>query len=194
VLALNYAILRFKTGPLLSSVTAAASGGGSTPTSSSSGHRHQMANATDDPAPGSTVTKWKNVLFGGSGYRAKWEVESGAPSNVAIYTGYESPNHTHTVSVPAHTHGMTYGLYADTVKPATVRIAVDGVDRTAELGGPWDAGGSGTEVEVDITTYLVNASGGLRQNHRIAISCDSGRGEVEAEVDMLVTIQPIAVV
>jgi hypothetical protein len=42
----------------------------------------------------------------------------------------------------------------------------------------------------------VNASGGLRQKHRVAFGCSGGssnRGEIEMECEILSTIQAIAV-
>jgi hypothetical protein len=208
VTALNYAILRWKSGPLISSVksTAAAGGGGSTVTSASGG------GATVTSAGGGSVT---SLAVSDSSVS-----DSGGPEGIyGSRTSSESPddphdhnvphdhsivhnhtltlsNHTHSVTVADHTHTLTntYGIYQDTVNPTSISIYINGVDRTAALGGPWAAGGAAADDELDITTYLVNASGGLRQNHTISFRCASGQGEVEVEVDMLVTLQAIAVV
>jgi hypothetical protein len=40
----------------------------------------------------------------------------------------------------------------------------------------------------------VEAAGGLRQNHTIVFGCASGQGEIEVEIDMLLSIQAIAMV
>lgn len=118
---------------------------------------------------------------------------STAGSTTHDHTIGASGSHTHNVTIPSHNHTLSYGIYQDTLYPTSISVAIDGVDRTGALGGPWDAGGAGTEQEVDITTYLVNAVGGLRQNHRIAFSCSSGQGEIEAECAVLTSIQAIVV-
>jgi hypothetical protein len=103
------------------------------------------------------------------------------------------PNHTHDVTLGDHTHALDYGIYDDVEYPDTVRIAINGVDRTAALGGPWGAGGIAVNEELEITTYLVNAVGGLRQLHEITISCDAGQGTVETVMKLQLTVQGIAV-
>lgn len=104
--------------------------------------------------------------------------------------------HTHEVNVSGHNHTLSYGLYEDTVYPQGIFISIDGTDQTIPLGGPWAPVPftDSVEVEVDITEYLVDAVGGLRQNHRVQFTCEFGtQGEVEFECDMLCSIQPIAV-
>lgn len=103
-------------------------------------------------------------------------------------------DHTHDVTIPAHNHTLTYGLFQDTTYPQTITVTINGVDETAALGGPWALTNAAVEVELDITTYLVNASGGLRQNHRVEFGCAAlSQGEIEFECDMLLSIQAIAV-
>lgn len=101
--------------------------------------------------------------------------------------------HTHTVTIPSHNHTLTYGLYADTTYPQVISLLINSVDVTTEIGGTWAPTNASVEIEVDITSYLVDAVGGLRQNHRIAFSCTTAQGEIEAEVNMLLTIQAISV-
>lgn len=81
--------------------------------------------------------------------------------------------HTHSVTIPDHTHGLVYGIFQQ-VTPGSpgITISINGVDRTAALGGPWNAG-----AVLDITQYLVNANGQpLRQDNTIslgaALLCD----------------------
>lgn len=102
-------------------------------------------------------------------------------------------NHTHTVTIPAHNHTLTYGLYADTNYPQVISLSINSVDVTVALGGTWAPTNATVEQEVDITDYLVEAVGGLRQHHRISFSCTTGQGEIEMEVNMLLTIQAIAI-
>jgi hypothetical protein len=104
-------------------------------------------------------------------------------------------NHTHNVTIAAHTHTLTYGIQDDSDYPANIRIAVNGVDRTSALGGPWDAGGSGLDygdLKVDITEYI-NDAGTFQQTHTVTISCDSGQGEIECVTELYESIQSLAV-
>jgi len=107
------------------------------------------------------------------------------------------PDHTHSINIPAHTHTLppllvNYGIVDDDETPSGVRMAINGVDVTAQLGGPWAETGGAIETWVDITRYLTNASGGLRQQHRVTISCEGGQGEVEATIELRLTVQSIA--
>lgn len=62
------------------------------------------------------------------------------------------PNHTHTVDIPSHTHAIIYGIYEST-KATGVRVVINGVDRTTDLGG--SVGGFVTDkTQLDITNYL----------------------------------------
>lgn len=96
--------------------------------------------------------------------------------------------HTHTINahshtVTDHTHALTYGIYEGPAASAPqFEITINGTDRTAALGGPWD-----DDVVLDITPYLTDANGHvLRQANTILISsaqlCD-----VELTVKSLVT-------
>ena len=44
----------------------------------------------------------------------------------------------HTHNIPAHTHDIEYGIYEATT-PQNVTIAIDGIDRTTALGGPFNS-------------------------------------------------------
>jgi hypothetical protein len=216
VTALNYAILRFKTGPLVSSVKNIAgestSSGASSKASADSGGSINQSSEAADP-----LHFHKLHIQNGSG-GDDLTIDTSYPSSASLYTsgstsdvatlsqGTGAVNHAHTISVSGHQHGIehthtftpnltaSYGIFQDTLYPTTIFLEIDGVARGEALGGPWAAGGAAVAVELDITTYLVNASGGLRQNHSIKFSCTSGQGEIEAEIDMLVSIQAIAVV
>lgn len=204
VTALNYAILRFKTSPLRSSVKSiasasgggstvtSASGGGSTPTSgnNSAGHYHSIVLGNSTSGTPVYSTGYNLVTSGGGTVGGTTDEDTNHTHNVSV------PSHTHSVDIPSHTHDLTaaYGIYQDTEHPTSISIYIDGTNRTTALGGPWATGGSAVEEELEITEYLAEASGGLRQNHTIQFRCSSGQGEIEAEVDMLVSIQAIAVV
>ena len=155
----------------------------------------------------STLTSGTDVVTGSSsGGETVTSASGGSSTPTSSSGGSSTPtsssggshthtvsNHTHSVTIPSHNHTLTYGLYADTTYPQVISLAINSVDVTTELGGTWAATNASVEIEVDITSYLVNAIGGLRQNHRIAFSCTTGQGEIEMDCNMLLTIQAIAV-
>lgn len=62
-------------------------------------------------------------------------------------------SHTHTIS--AHTHALTYGIFESSLPAAAaVQVWINGTNRTAALGGPWNA-----DFSVDVTAYLCDGSG-----------------------------------
>jgi hypothetical protein len=177
VLLLNNAILRFTTGALKSSVTATATGGD---------HRHRMYTASGSTPTYSGVSDWQCKQDSAGAFTVRAQIPTDVTSGASdMYTEDSSGNLIINI---------VYGIFADTVFPGTVSIAINGIDRTGALGGPWGAVGASTgNIELDIATYLINAVGGLRQDHTITFSCTGGRGEIEFETDMLLTIQAIAV-
>lgn len=207
--ALNRAILQLATRAFRVTATAAASGGGatsgsgggSTVTSASGG----SSTPTSSTAPTNVVTQTIGGLTGNvvpSGPDHIHNVNSHAhnvtdPGHAHSVT---IPSHTHDVTianhthtVPNHTHALDYGIADDSETPDTVSVWIDGADQTTPLGGPWGVGGGAISETLDITSYLVNAAGGLRQQHTVEIKCASGQGEVEATVECYETIQSISV-
>lgn len=67
---------------------------------------------------------------------------------------HSTPNHSHNIehthTIPNHTHNLTFGIYEGTAATG-VTVTINGVDRTAALGGPFNADQSG----LDIAQYLV---------------------------------------
>ena len=55
--------------------------------------------------------------------------------------------------------------------PHQMTLEINGVDVTSALSGPWGTYTNATDVEVDITSYINNASGGLYQDHTIELDC-----------------------
>jgi len=53
--------------------------------------------------------------------------------------------------------------------PQDISLYIDNVDRSAEFGGPWNAAPANAAVDqtIDITDYIRDAAGGLRQNHTL---------------------------
>jgi hypothetical protein len=62
---------------------------------------------------------------------------------------HDVDDHTHDVA--GHGHDLTLAI-AEGAQATQVEISIGGVDRTSELGGPWDAA-----AIVDIRQYLMNA-------------------------------------
>jgi len=80
-------------------------------------------------------------------------------------------------SESSHTHAITYGVFEGTTA-SSIRIEIDGVDRTSELGGPWSS-----DATLDITQYLVDSQGIVVQgDHQIRFASQTV-GAIEAWFD-----------
>lgn len=189
------------------SVTSA-SGGGSSATSTSGGeHYHRIGNFLTDS---NTLTTRRVLLGYGTNTTGDQPVgftafiseigtygTPGPVSGQSWWTAGAADAHTHNVTIPAHTHtipaaNLTYGITDDVSYPNTVRIAVNGTDQTSTLGGPWAVGGSALDVVLELAD-AINAAATLQQKHTVTISCDSGQGEVEVNVELYEVIQSISV-
>jgi hypothetical protein len=151
-----------------SSASTTASGGGAT-SSESGEHRHKMFSYSG----GSSSTQDRlYVAADSSGIGTSVYMNTYGTGD--LYTRDAAPNHTHTVgnhthgmshthttpnhshniehthTIPNHTHNLTFGIYEGTAATG-VTVTINGVDRTAALGGPFNADQSG----LDIAQYLV---------------------------------------
>ncbi len=192
-LYLNRALLTISTRPLRSTVTGAAAGGGTTSSSGGGGTSGSGGSTTPTSSveTGSAVTTGPQNGVDTAHYHYYNSMESHSHT-VSI------PNHTHSVpahthTVPDHTHDMVYGIFDDTNYPQTLSLWIDGVDRTTALGGPWAATNAAVEIELEISDYLANAAGGLRQEHEIEVRCTTGTGMVEMQIELYEVIQAIRV-
>jgi len=157
--------------------------GGTGSTGTGSSHNHASA-TTDSTASADPDTGHAHTVTGGSGSESS-HTHTGPSHNHGItYSGnllipttththdYSATTtaseslHTHTVSISAHTHDvtigththsitLTYGIFEQAYVNPGLSISINGVDRTAALGGPWNAAPS----ELDITEYLRETSG-----------------------------------
>ena len=59
-------------------------------------------------------------------------------------------SHYHDVSIPSHSHDIEYGIYKSYDTPSSVRVYINGYDRTVALGGTWNYDVS----NLNITSYL----------------------------------------
>lgn len=203
VLYLNRAILHIATSPLKSSVTVTAGGGASTTTSAGGGdHGHiigQLVNNTATPYTNRQITiAMGNNFSSPTIVNANWPINatvSGTITDNYIITATASGDHTHDIDLPAHTHAMIYDVYQDTIYPQLLGIIIDGEEYTDELLAQigetqFAPSNNAYECELDITSIL-NLN--LKTNHTIEIYADQGRGEIEAEIDCMVTIQPVRI-
>lgn len=80
----------------------------------------------------------------------------------------------------AHALDYSFAVYPSSNYPSDIRITIDGVDRTTALGGPWNpsAGNSAVNVTLDISDYIIEAAGGLYQDHSIVFAAGYKTAEV----------------
>lgn len=126
------------------------SGPSSSSTTGETAHYHADEGATND-ADGSVGLHSHYVSIHNT-------YTSGAHSHGMSHT-HEIPSHTHTLdhthdmshghTIGSHVHGMVFGIYESTAA-ADVTVIINGSDRTAALGGPFNA----DQAELDITQYL----------------------------------------
>lgn len=158
--------------PLKSSVTTSASGGSSTPTTSSTSHQHTTL-----------------VLGSSAGDTVRFDGNNlNCDTSGTLYTSL-SGSHNHSVTIPSHTHAMTYGIYEDGTYPDSLTIKVNG--STVASGVTLNAGNDYT-YELDITDDIL-AAATLQQEHTITVEAGSGRGEIQFQAQVLAVIQPITI-
>ena len=69
--------------------------------------------------------------------------------------------HTHSFSVPEHSHGITPGIFENSASPSSFWLYVSGQLKTTV---------SGTNYNADITEYLLNAQGQIPRNSWIDVT------------------------
>lgn len=204
--SIQRAVMRFRIQPLRSTVKSVAgsstttssgggstsgSGGGASVTSEGSGHLHNIP--LFNSVSGQTV-RYENGQFNVSG-------GGSVPSNG------ESPAHSHSVSIPNHTHStpdhshdltpnisMQYGIFeesgANTLALANLVIKLNGGSdlRTAvvDIGNGW--------YELDITEDLVDAVfRPAQENNEIAITTATAKtARIEAQITVRGVVQAVA--
>jgi len=107
-----------------------------------------------------------------------------------------SGDHTHSI---AHSHTLTYAINDDSVSPKNVTVWVNGVDKTTELFGftPLAPTGANLDVVADVgelTNLILNAGGGLRQEHTIEVKCANQQGRIEATMEIFETNQSVNII
>lgn len=136
------------------------SGAGGGQTSSSGGsHTHSLSGAvTSESNHAHTGGTSSDSPSDPHSHLVITDADGGHNHSVSGATAASGGSHSHTVSnhdhtIPAHGHNLTLGI-SEGGSATTIRFHIDGVDRTAALGGPWSAA-----VSVDITPYLLNVRG-----------------------------------
>lgn len=72
------------------------------------------------------------------------------------------------VSLPVQNQ---YTVQSNTLHPNNLQLLVNNVNITTEVGGPWNPAPANNpvDVKINLTQYLLNASGGFRQRHIIEV-------------------------
>ena len=93
---------------------------------------------------------WNNNIVGNTGFVASGAHTHGQHSHtVNIDHTHSLPAHTHSITMPSHSHDMVYGIYeGDTASSATIKVDGHTMPNPVE----WD--------EVDIVDYLDKDNGG----------------------------------
>lgn len=166
---------------------------GTTTGTNLSSHTHSLNSHTHDVGFNLAVAAQNhthNVTGGTSG--AESTHTHTTPNHTHSVTGAtSSADTTHTHTTPDHTHALSFGIYEGS-SPATpsIHLYINGTDRSAALGGPWNT----TPVEVDVTDYLTdpaNPGQPLRQSNVVRFT-SSELLDVDAVVRSLVTASAIA--
>jgi hypothetical protein len=189
VLAITRCRVRVRTRPFRATVTGAASGGGGSQTSAAGGnHNHRMFiyNASI-PSGGFSDKPYIARTSDGGAFN---DVKLNTGNTNDVWTESSSGDHTHSVTLPPHTHPPQYGISDDTQYPQGVAVTVDGVDVTGAVGGPLAPSGGATDTVIEISSHF---SGALQQLHMLRLAAASGRGEVEATVEVYGVMQSIRV-
>jgi hypothetical protein len=136
-------------------------------------HRHQLATfVTNSTVIAGAVTNIYDfpINAGGTG-SVQLSLPRAAGASDPIFTAEASP-------------GMAYGMYSDTQFPTGLTVRVNNQVAANNL---FPSGGAQI-TEIDITSLISSA---LRQTHQIDVTCTSGRGTVEALIELWVTVTPI---
>lgn len=153
-------------------------------------HRHLVAAKTGSPISSATMNTQGGFFY-------NFRDSGGVIAQVQIHGGVGEDLYTYD-SADAHTHDipeaqLTYGITDDNQTPDTISIAFNGTDITGDKGGPWLVGGGAGSFDIILTDEMIDAGGGLRQEHQLTISCTGGRGEVEVLIETIEIIQALAV-
>ena len=82
---------------------------------------------------------------------------------------------------PAYVNSHFYNVYLNDQYPRGILLYINGVDRTSEFGGPWNAAptNAAADVEIDITDRLI--ADGIFNEHRIEFRCTHVNADITGE-------------
>lgn len=94
-------------------------------------------------------------------------------------TSFAAPNNPHQHFLGEGNLNGSYNVREGDNYPSGLMISINGVDRTSELGGPWNSGvNEPLDIVLDITEPLLDAPGGLHQPHIITFTCEGRNGDI----------------
>jgi len=136
--------LRFWLLPFRAYSKTAAAGGGDSVTSGTS-------SATTTGLENWGTATWGGVILAAANHDHAGAVTADGAHSHYIYKHDHNIGHTHWVTVSDHTHTAVYGIYKGT-SATGVTVTINGVDRTAALGG--GTGFTTDQTDLDITAYV----------------------------------------
>lgn len=139
-------------------------------------HTHLVMRSSDGTSPGALALRTFTILEQSTGTLFHFQAQADVGASARFFD-----------TATSGTNSLDYGIYDDTLYPANLTILVDGVPIVSGL----DPTGVGVTAEFNIRDALVNAAGGLRGTHTLEITCASGQGNVEIQLEIYETITPI---
>jgi hypothetical protein len=101
-------------------------------------HNHGIANGVRLALEGGGGVTWVENTHGHGVYGHKHFISD----------HYHDMDHYH--SVPGHGHGLSFGIYENASLTGAVGVKVDGIDRTAALGGPFSV----NQTDLNLTSFV----------------------------------------
>lgn len=138
-------------------------------------HTHMIIRSSDGTSPGALALRTFSILEQTTGTIYHFQAQADVGATAKFFDAQ-----------PSGTNTLDYGVYDDTLYPTGISILVDGVAVVTGL----DPSGVGVAAEFNIRDVLVNAGGGLRQNHTLTISCTGGQGKVLIQLEIYEKITP----
>lgn len=179
--------VRLVTMPFRANAVGAKAGGSSVETSDATAHKHTFASPDATYGGGFTTRQFRCWDPIANDY-TYFQLPVSGGATVIHQTLNESPDHTHDVTIPAHTHPQDYGIFDDTDYPDHIGLIVNGTAHTTGL----DASGAGLDQTFDVTALIV-AETPLQQVHTIDIQCTGGQGRAKVFVEVWEIIQSVSV-
>ena len=118
-----------------------------------------------------------------------WATYQWASDNGGTATFFTMPSSSGDFYTNGAAGAQQYGIYKDTVRPATMTITVNGVDVT-DAASAAATTGADLDTTIDITNAVRNRGGGFQGAHDVLFTCASGQGELVISFDVTEEILP----